>query len=483
MTLLLFLVGFVPLACIGALTMRLLQGSSPVLSRMECILYGSIVGPTMVMIMIFILSAFAHVPIHLGGMLLAYALLCIPLLIFGWKQRLPAKRIIRSLSPAQGWNAVHETAKEFQQMKTVHWAGMLLALWIALKLASGMTLLMMDPAYNDDVFNNWNYRAKVIMHEEQLVLALPHNPNAIAGVSAYPPTVPLLKIWIALVSGGWNDRIIALASPLWYLLALGLVWSTIKRSAGRGWALLGAYLISSLPLLLMHGSTPYADLFLALHICIALLPLFHALETTDAQERSTWLRLGAFALALLPMTKSEALLIHLPPILLLVAGVLFLSIHTKTLTVKQALHAALWYAGLLAIVLGTWLTYKYMNGLAFGNAKPIDTALALQPGALRSIGITWVLEANFLLLPGLLITLLLARQRAAFGSPLAVLSLYVITVIVGLAAIFALTGLSTEALRQTGSARGIVQLLPVMVILVTMLLRDWWGALDRERKE
>ncbi len=475
MILLLFLIGYVPLICIGALAMRLLQGSSTVLSRTECLLYGSIVGPTMVVVAMFVLSAFGNVPINLGGMLISYALLGIPLALLGWKQKISASCMIQSLSCTR--ECMRQNITHWRQLQWFHWGAAILALWIALKLASGMTLLMMDPAYNDDVFNNWNYRAKVIMHEEQLVLAFPHNPDAIAGVSAYPPTVPLLKIWIALVSGGWNDRIIALASPLWYLLALSLVWSALKRSAGIRSALLGLYVASSIPLLLMHGSTPYADLFVALHITIALLPLLHALETRDAAARMTWLRISALAAALLPLTKNEALLMHLPPILLLGGSVIIFSVTKKTLTLKQALHAALWYAGLLVIVLGPWLAYKYMNGLDFGNAKPIDTELTLQPGALRSLGITWVLEANFLLLPGLLITLLLARHRAAFLSPLAILSLYVITVIAGLAAIFSLTGLSTEALRQTGSARGIVQLLPVMVILVTLLIRDWWISL------
>lgn len=479
MTLLLFLIGFLPLACIGALAVRLLQGSSPVLSRMECLVYGSIAGPTMVMVTTFVLAAFAHLRINLGGMLLTYALLCIPLGILAWKHRLSVQRILRSLSPVHIRNGIQQATSRLQHRKLLHWTGALLALWITVKLASGMTLLMMDPAYNDDVFNNWNYRAKVLLSEERLVLALPSSLDGAAGVSAYPPTVPLLKVWLAHAAGGWNDRIIALASPLWYLLALLLIWITLRRSAGRGWPILGVYIASSLPLLLMHGSTPYADLFVALHIGVALLPLLHALQTADAQSRSVWLRLGALGTALLPMTKNEALLIHLPPILLLAASVIIFSVVTKKLTAKQALQAGLWYAGLLAIVLGPWLAYKYMNGLAFGNAKPIDTTFALQPGALRSIGITWVLEANFLLLPGLLIALLCARWRAAFTSPIAVLSFYVITVIAGLAAIFSLTGLSTEALRQTGSARGIIQLLPVMVILVTLLLRDWWNAFGK----
>ncbi len=477
MTLLLFIIGYAPLVCIGALAVRLLQGSSTVLSRMECLLYGSIAGPSMVMILMFMLSAFGSVPVNLEGMLLSFTLLAIPLAVLGWKRKMSLRSIILCTSGAK--RRMQETASACKRMGWMGIAGVLLALWITLKLASGITLLMMDPAYNDDVFNNWNYRAKVIMHEEQLALALPHNPDTIAGVSTYPPTVPLLKIWIALVSGGWNDRMIALASPLWYLLALAMVWGTIKRSAGNGWALVGLYLISSLPLLLMHGSTPYADLFVALHIAVALLPLLHALQTTDVQARAVWLRIGALGTALLAMTKNEALLMHLPPILLLATAIIILSVAKKTLTIKESLRAALWYVGLLAIVLGPWLAYKYMNGLAFGNAKPIDTEFALQPGALRSLGITWVLEANFLLLPGLLIALLCARWRTAFTSPVAMLSLYVITVIAGLAAIFSLTGLSTEALRQTGSARGIIQLLPVIVILVTLLLRDWWNVFGK----
>jgi len=38
--------------------------------------------------------------------------------------------------------------------------------------------------------------------------------------------------------------------------------------------------------------------------------------------------------------------------------------------------------------------------------------------------------------------------------------------------IFLFTPLSTEALRQTGSARGLVQLVPIVVTLTVLLLRE-----------
>ena len=97
-----------------------------------------------------------------------------------------------------------------------------------------------------------------------------------------------------------------------------------------------------------------------------------------------------------------------------------------------------------------------------------------QENILRSLFITWVLEANFLLLPGVLFGLLIVRFRTAFFSPVVTLTTFTLTAILGISMIFLFTGLSTEALRQTGSARGIVQLLPVMVVLVTVLMADMY---------
>jgi len=466
-----FMIGFAPLWIIGVLAVRAMQGSSPVLTRSECAVYGAIVGPTLVMTILFLL-AWAGMPINATGGATALSIAGIPLL---WlvRKHLGSLQIKQSLERLKGMIAASRPTVRWNSETLLR---AILGIWILAKLSAGSSLLLHDPAYNDDVFNNWNYRAKILQNEQRLTLEFPYNPGVPAGVAAYPPTVPLIRAWIAIAAGGWNDDVIGLIAPLSYLLALAIIFLAIRREAEGTWALLGLYIASSLPLSLLHGITPYADLFVALHIAAALLPIFHALRSTDVASRTAWLRVGALSAALLPMTKNEALLMHLPIIFVLAAGAIAHCAHKRSLSGHQALRAALWYATLTLAVLLPWLLYKYSNGLAFGNAKSIDTALAWQEGALRALFITWVLETNFLLLPGLLGALLLVRQRAAFGTPLLVLSLFVLGIIAELIGIFSFTGLSAEALRQTGSARGIIQIVPIMVILATLLLRDWWNA-------
>ncbi|TSC57156.1 MAG: hypothetical protein Greene041662_1048 [Candidatus Peregrinibacteria bacterium Greene0416_62] len=465
MFVLFFLIGLLPLLLVGWLAVRALEGTILILSRVERFIYAAILGPTVLMEIVFLLNAAHILRLNLFGYLTGLLLLIIPLGLLELR-----RRRISSESSASSASSESSSPFRFPKNKLALTLLIIAGLWFLLKFAAGMTILMSDPAYNDDVFNNWHFRAKTLHHEEMLVLKA-DNP----GVTAYPPTVPMIKVWLVLINGEWNDRLAALTSPLWYLLALALVWCTLRRSLGRTWAIVGTYILGSLPLFLIHGSTPYADLFVALHIGVALLPLYNALTSNTEQERSVWLRIGALGTALLPMTKNEALLMHFPPILLIAAAVIVWSLLHGKLSLRAARSAILHYCIFVSAVLVPWLTYKWMNGLPFGNAKGISgMEIVWQESVLRSLFITWVLEANFLLLPGLLIALLIARYRTAFLTPAVTLTAFVLTAILGISMIFLFTGLATEALRQTGSARGVVQLLPVIVILVTMLLKDAW---------
>lgn len=464
MFIVIFLLGFLPLLLVGWLAVSALQGPARVLTRPASLVYGAILGPTIVMEVVFLLNAGNLMRLNLWAYLAALGLLLIPLGILEYRRR---KQSSRPLLPPHLLPSLRLT---IPKNKAVPVALLIVALWLLLKLAAGFTILMSDPAYNDDVFNNWSYRAKVLHHEEMLVINR-ENP----GVTAYPPTFPMIKVWFALVNGAWNDRLVVLTSPLWYLLALALVWCTLRRTMDRRWSLIGTYMLASLPLFLIHGFTPYADLFLSLHIAAALLPLTHALLSPEESDRVAWLKLSALGTALLPMTKNEALLMHLPPILLIAAGVVAWSILRGNLSRRTASSVGAAYAALVLAVLVPWLLYKWTNGLTFGNAKSIGGIdVVWQENVLKSLFITYVLEANFLLLPGILFPLLVIRYRTAFLSPLLPLTSFLLVTLLGAIGIFLFTGLSAEALRQTGSARAIVQLLPVMTVLATMLMRDVW---------
>lgn len=186
------------------------------------------------------------------------------------------------------------------------------------------------------------------------------------------------------------------------------------------------------------------------------------------------MRMGALCAALLPFTKNEALLLYLPPLLLIVAVGLWTGVRRGVLSKRDAWSAIGWYAGLLLILALPWLVFKWTHGLTFGNAKPFSTlGLAWQSGVLIAITVNTFFEGNWLLFFPLLIGLLIWRRRAAFGrwSPL---TAYVLIVCLGQWAIFLFTSLSVEAKMQTGLARGGVQLIPSMTLLCVLLLADAW---------
>ncbi|OGJ58007.1 hypothetical protein A2881_04350 [Candidatus Peribacteria bacterium RIFCSPHIGHO2_01_FULL_55_13] len=469
MFIVIFLLGFLPLLLAGWLAVRALEGKSSVLTHLERLTYGAVIGPVLVTEIVFLLNITNVLRLNLLAYLISLLIVIMPLGFLEWKKRRSSESFESPvLSSVEG----SESSKKPLSKRTIVILS-LLGVWLLLKSLAGFTILLGDPSYNDDVFDNWHYRAKILHHEQMLVIDQ-ENP----GVTAYPPTVPMLKVWFALVNGGWNEQLAGMFSPLWYLLALALAWCALRRSVGRNWAIVGVYLLSSIPLLWMHGFTPYVDLFVAIHLAVAVLPLFHSLESSSEKDRSAWLRIGALGAALLPMIKNETLLMHLPPVLLLAAGVILWSLMKGKLTIRSARSPVIAYGAIVAAILLPWLLYKWSNNLTFGNAKGIGgMELVWQQNVLKSLFITWTLEANFLLLPGLLLGLLIVRFKKAFLSPAVVLTAFTLIVLCGILGIFLFTGLSAEALQQTGSARGVVQLIPLIVILVTVLMADGYRAL------
>lgn len=473
MFILIFLLGFLPLLLAGWLAVRALEGKTSVLTRLERLVYGAVIGPVLTMEIVFLLNITNALRLNLLAYLISLLILILPLGFLAWKRGQLSLNSLKSLNSLYSLHSFRSLPKG-QRLALA-----LVIAWILLKSLSGFVVLLGDPSYNDDVFDNWHYRAKILHHKQMLVVD-PENP----GITAYPPTVPMLKVWFAFIHGGWNEQLAGILSPLWYLLCLALVWCALRRSIGINWAIVGLYLASSIPLLWMHGFTPYVDVFVAIHLAAAVLPLFHSLEGTSEHERAAWLRIGALAAALLPMIKNETLLMHLPPVMLLAAAVVVWNLLTGKLTPRSARSPVLAYGALVAAILLPWLLYKWSNNLTFGNAKSIrGIELVWQQNVLKSLFITWILEANFLLLPGLFLGLLITRFKKAFLSPAVVLTAFTLIVLLGIMGIFLFTGLSAEALQQTGSARAVVQLVPLIVVLVMVLMADGYRAIFQGKND
>ncbi len=345
-----------------------------------------------------------------------------------------------------------------------------LGTWTAVKVAiTGSMFLLIVPTYFNDSYTNWNLRGKVFYETQSLTLELPRNTDPTVSVSSYPPAVPLLKASIAAIAGEWNEAAINSPHLLWFLCSLMLCYYALRRYVSRAWSLIGVYALASLPLVLIHGTNAYADVFLSVSIMAAVLPVFYALGAKTKREFTSFLRVGSIGTALLIFTKNEALVLYLPP-LLLVAALLF---YTRSIDRRQFFTLSLGYILPFVFVLCSWIGYKFMHGLAFGNAQHISTlSFHWQPGALQSIlGMTF-LEGNWLLLFPIFFILLIAERTRAFSHPLFALSIYILAAYIMQLYAFLFTRLSLEAVKQTGYARGLIHIVPLIVILSVILMQN-----------
>ncbi len=463
MTIVALIVGFALPALAGWSLLRVLEGNTPVLGRAERWAAGCALGITLCMWLAFVLHAGFGLPLSRIGFLGTELL---ELAVSGglWLWKRPG-----GVSPAL-------PSRPKPRWELLVW--ILLGL-TALKVAiAAVTFLVLTPTYLDDSLDNWNLRGKVFFEDQALTLVMPGEDPVLSpkGVSSYPPTVPLFKASLAAIAGEWNDPLVNLPHVAWFGLAAFLLYGAVRKRLARHWALLAAYAYLSMPLATMHGTNPYADVFVSLHVFLAASWALDALvEKNPARQPARFAILG-LAFAALSFTKNEGIIVYLPPLVLILLVAFALRLKAGSATVKGAFFLLLRAATPLLLVALPWLAFKWMNGLTFGNAKPFTSfVIYWRERVLMSVGVNTFLEGNWLLLFPLLFGLLAWRWRAAWRTYLP-LTAFVAIVYLGQMALFLFTDLAAEALMQTGYARGLIQLLPCIVLLTGLLLADAAGA-------
>ena len=436
----------------GWMLIRITEGSKPVLLRLERWFIGFVLGCALFTFTAFILERIGVIGFTLIGFIITSLLLFLILGTVVYKKR--GKLFYSDVIPASS-----------PPLNKFAWILILLiGAWIAVKIITGSILLVVSPPFQDDVINNWNYRGKVFFHTQELTLDLERGHGIVSsvGVSSYPPSVPLMKTWLSTLNGNWSEGLANSIHILWYLSALYLLYCAIRRYRSKGWALLGVYLISSIPLYLIHGSIAYADVFVSLYLFIILTSLYGAMRCKYDGKRTSFLRIGAITLALLIFTKNEGLALYVPII------ALFTLIVISRYSSRKSL---LFYIGSGAAVLMPWLIFKWANGLSFGNAKSVTKlSLGWQEGVMNAAWTNLFMNGNWIFLFLLLIVLLVFAYKKAWKGKLVIVTGFILAVIFAQLVIFLFTNLSVEAVMGTGYSRGIIHLVPLIVFLCIMLL-------------
>ena len=435
------------------------------LVRSERWILGGALGLLWTMFLTFVASAILGFPLTLFGFL---AVQIVALLIAGglWFGT------TRSRMPHESGTRIRMQTRPSTTLNIVL---LILFCWTLIKIgATGFDLLTTPTFFNDSI-TNWNARAKVFFVEKKFSLRLPSDTpgEPPGGIRSYPPAIPLAKAWFATLAGKWNEGLVNAIHMMWFLALLLLVFLNLRRHVSFVTAALGTYLLSSVPLVLLHGLAAYADIFMALHLFIPAMLLFHALHQDHAEDALSFLRLSAFAIALVPFTKNEGLLLYFPPLILFFLGTHWHLLQRRVLSKRDAVRSLAWILFFSMIVVIPWLAFKWTHGLPFGNAKPLGAfGLAWQPGVLQAVGVSLFFHGSWLLLFPLLLFLLVTQWRAAFTSKIFFLTSFFLMLFFGQLLLYLFTGLGFEALKQTGYGRGLLHLMPLATVLMSLLIAN-----------
>ena len=129
-------------------------------------------------------------------------------------------------------------------------AGVILV-WLALKAAFILIEAFNRPIFADDNWSNWSAGAKFFFYQGGLLLD-PANEHFFGSgyrpFLGHPLLISLLELWGALNLGHFDEILTKGWAPFYYIGSIALLYSAVKREAGRTPALMSAFMLSSVPL-------------------------------------------------------------------------------------------------------------------------------------------------------------------------------------------------------------------------------------------
>ena len=214
------------------------------------------------------------------------------------------------------WRVVlREAWRQLRGLGTEGWARVIwiaLLLWLVMRSLFLLLDIVWMPLYPWDAWIQWATKARVWYEVGHMVPFARSEPWFAAGGAAwfdaspnYPATVPLWQVWTNLALGRWDD---ALMNLPWWLLAIAFTLAVYGalRWAGLGatGALIGAWMVSSLPLANVHVALAgYADLPMAAYFALAAITIWQwAAERTTAN-----LAVAVFLVLACPLIKTPGI--------------------------------------------------------------------------------------------------------------------------------------------------------------------------------
>jgi hypothetical protein len=335
----------------------------------------------------------------------------------------------------------------------------LLLAWLAWRFALLAAEVAWRPLYPWDAWVQWATKARV-WYELGRIVPFVHADAWLAGAPGAffdaapgdPATVPLLQVWSCVALGSWDDS--AMNWPwLLMLVALALAVYGALRDAGLSLlaALVGAYLVASLPLLDAHVALAgYADLMLTCIYTAAALAFYRWTLGRDWRDAAVALLLALCC----PLIKVPGAIWALT----LLPGVVIALLPRRGPRVVGLAFAA---GALLLLYLGQF------SPVILGHRLHLD----FEP-PWRALGEAYFLFNNWHLLWYAVVALAIIGARRLFRPPLAPLSAVVASGLAFLGVVFTFVDVAAWVADFSAVNRLTLHLAPLLVLLCVLFWHE-----------
>lgn len=309
------------------------------------------------------------------------------------------------------------------------------------------------PTYFWDAIDFWNYRAKVLYATGYLDLD-PRSETFLGGGKPHYPMGPsLFRAWMATLLGRWAEKAIVFHSLVAYLLLFAIIWKALSKKIGRRHSFFFAYLAVSLPLMIHHAYSSYADLLLSLFFTGCLIYGHEYLITRDRLSGIVSL----FFLVSSLFTKNEGLVLILPVVVVAVLVAIWQR--------RLPLGSACFYAGAAVFLILPWVILKFHFGLSF-TPNEEKSIFEFHPNGLVKIFDVLFRQGSFNLFGPLFIVSTLFYSTMWWRTELRILAFTVFLLLGVVLGVFLFSGNYAFMENQMTINRSLMLFMPAYIYLV-----------------
>jgi len=381
------LLAFALIQVVGFLVLKVVAGSRSSLTTLEhwCLSFGT--GSGVLGMLMFYLASLGN-PLNPPTVLIMTTLLLMALMtLLAVRRRRRNGR--ESENPSSDRSELNPSVS---RLSAVEWASLaVIGLCAFIVFADAFS----QPLLAFDARAIWAFKAKVLYSEQGIYNEAFLDPERLHAKTRYPQLIPLTETFVASIVGRFDERILKLIFPCFYVSLTLLLGCELRRGLDRRYTMVATALFASLPVFTIYANggaaSGYADVPLSFYVTALTSSLFRWLQTRPTQR----LQLAALFTTLTVFTKTEGLAL---------VFVVFLAVAGAAWTYERSTRS-LWVL-LLAASLGLlclvpWFIYQTHLPVVDENFYELLTPARMINGIHRWRYIAWSLGKEFFMKPHL----------------------------------------------------------------------------------